>query len=290
MTTVYLNGEYVPREQAMIPADDRGFIFGDGIYEGVRSIDGKMFEWDAHAERMVKGLTGLLIELGAERVAALQAVCERLVRDNGLTEGDAFLYLQVTRGSAPRTHHFPPTGTPETVYIVATRLTIPKELREKGAKAVTYPDLRWQRCDWKTVNLLGSVLARQVAVEHGAYEAVLMRDGIVTEGAATNVFGVVNGVLRTHPLNAHILPGITRQVVVELIREHGFTLVETPMTEAELRGAEELFLCGTSTDVTPIVTLDGQSIAGGIPGPITVKLRESLEARLYQTAGAASQG
>jgi D-alanine transaminase len=290
MTTVYLNGEYVPREQAMIPADDRGFIFGDGIYEGVRSIDGKMFEWDAHAERMVKGLTGLRIEFGAERVAALQAVCERLVRDNGLTEGDAFLYLQVTRGSAPRTHHFPPTGTPETVYIVATRLTIPKELREKGAKAVTYPDLRWQRCDWKTVNLLGSVLARQVAVEHGAYEAVLMRDGIVTEGAATNVFGVVNGVLRTHPLNAHILPGITRQVVVELIREHGFTLVETPMTEAELRGAEELFLCGTSTDVTPIVTLDGQSIAGGIPGPITVKLRESLEARLYQTAGAASQG
>ncbi len=287
MTTVYLNGAYVPREQAMIPADDRGFIFGDGIYEGVRSIDGKMFEWDAHAERMVKGLNGLRIEFGAKRVAELKGVCEQLVRDNEIADGDAFLYLQVTRGSALRTHHFPPAGTPATVYAVATRLTIPRELREKGAKAVTYPDLRWQRCDWKTVNLLGSVLARQVAVEHGAYEAVLMRDGIVTEGAATNVFGVVNGVLRTHPLDQHILPGITRQVVIALIREHGFTLVETPMTEAELRGADELFLCGTSTDVTPIVTLDGTPVAGGTPGPITMKLRESLDARLYQAAGAA---
>ena len=287
MTTVYLNGEYVPRERALIPADDRGFIFGDGIYEGVRSIDGKMFEWDAHAERMVNGLNGLRVEFGAARVAELKGICEQLVRDNGLAEGDAFLYLQVTRGAAPRTHHFPPAGTPASVYVVATRLTIPRELRENGAKAVTYPDLRWQRCDWKTVNLLGSVLARQVAVEHGAYEAVLLRDGIVTEGAATNLFGVVNGVLRTHPLNQHILPGITRQVVVELIREHGFTLVETPMTEAELRGAEELFLCGTSTDVTPIVTLDGKPVANGTPGPITAKLRESLEARLYHSAVAA---
>ncbi len=287
MTTVYLNGEYLPRARALIPADDRGFIFGDGIYEGVRSIDGKMFEWDAHAERMVSGLNGLRIEFGAKRVAELKGVCERLVRDNGIAEGDAFLYLQVTRGSAPRTHHFPPVGTPATVYVVATRLLIPRELREKGAKAVTYPDLRWQRCDWKTVNLLGSVLARQVAVENGAYEAVLLRDGIVTEGAATNVFGVVDGVLRTHPLNQHILPGITRQVVVELIREHGFRLVETPMTEAELRSADELFLCGTSTDVTPIVVLDGRSVADGTPGAITTKLREALEARLYQTAGTA---
>lgn len=287
MTTVYLNGEYLPRARALIPADDRGFIFGDGIYEGVRSIDGKMFEWDAHAERMVNGLNGLRIEFGAKRVAELKGVCERLVRDNGIAEGDAFLYLQVTRGSAPRTHHFPPVGTPATAYAVATRLVIPRELREKGAKAVTYPDLRWQRCDWKTVNLLGSVLARQVAVENGAYEAVLLRDGIVTEGAATNVFGVVDGVLRTHPLNQHILPGITRQVVVELIREHGFRLVETPMTEAELRSADELFLCGTSTDVTPIVVLDGRSVADGTPGAITTKLREALEARLYQTAGTA---
>jgi D-alanine transaminase len=287
MTTVYLNGEYVPRERAMIPADDRGFVFGDGIYEGVRSVDGKLFEWDAHATRMLNGLNGIRIDFGAKRLAELKGVCERLVRDNGLAEGDAFLYLQVTRGSAPRTHHFPPVGTPATVYVVATRFVAPQEMREKGAKAVTYPDLRWQHCDWKTVNLLGSVLARQVAVEHGAYEAVLLRDGIVTEGAATNVFGVVNGVLRTHPLNQHILPGITRQVVVELIQEHGITLVETPMSEAELRSADELFLCGTTTDVTPIVTLDGKPVADGIPGPITAKLRESLEARLYQATGAA---
>jgi D-alanine transaminase len=286
MTTVYLNGQYLARERALIPADDRGFIFGDGIYEGVRAVDGRLFEWDAHAERMLNGLNGIRIDFGVMHVAELKGVCERLLHENDLNEGEAFLYLQVTRGAAPRTHHFPPIGTPATVYVTATRLVVPRNLRDQGAKAVTYPDLRWQRCDWKTVNLLGSVLARQVAIEAGAYEAILLRDGIVTEGAATNVFAVVGGVLRTHPLNEHILPGITRQVVVELIREQGYKLVETAITEAELRSAAEVFICGTSTDVTPIVSIDGAPVGGGVPGPMTSRLRDALEARLYQAADA----
>ena len=147
-----------------------------------------------------------------------------------------------------------PPGTPPTVYVCrvdgsSSRGTCARRAR----RAVTYPDLRWQRCDLKTVNLLGNVLARQVAAEAGAYEAILHRDGFVTEGAATNAFAVIDGVLRTHPLNQHILPGITRQVIVELMREHGIALVEEAVTESELRRAEELFVCGSTTDVTPVI-------------------------------------
>ncbi|MFI5245172.1 MAG: D-amino-acid transaminase [Gemmatimonadales bacterium] len=287
MTIVYLNGEFIPRERATVSVDDRGFIFGDGIYEGVRSVEGRMFEWDAHAGRMVNGLHGLRIEFGASRVAGLKDVCERLVHDNGLDGGDAFLYLQVSRGAAPRTHHFPPAGTPPTVYVAASKLVVPRHLRVQGATAVTYPDLRWQRCDLKTVNLLGNVLARQAATEAGAYEAILHRDGLVTEGAATNVFAVIDGALRTHPLDHHILPGITRKVILELIHEHGIGLVEVPVTEGELRRAEELFVCGSTTDVTPVILLDGEPVGAGAPGPVTRRLQALFESRLYAAVGAA---
>jgi D-alanine transaminase len=286
MTTVYLNGEFIAKERALISVEDRGFIFGDGIYEGVRAVDGRLFEWDAHAERMVNGLTGLRIPFGAARVAELKGVCERLVRDNGLSDAEAFLYIQVSRGAAPRTHYFPPAGTPPTVFATATKLVVPRELREQGATAVTYPDLRWARCDWKTVNLLGSVLARQAAAEAGAYEAILLQDGIVTEGAATNVFAVIGGVLRTHPLSHRILPGITRKVVVQLAAELAVPLVEDPVTEGELPRVDELFVVGSTTDVTPVVRLDGAPVADGRVGPTTKRLQEALMARMYATVGA----
>jgi D-alanine transaminase len=281
MTTVYLNGEYLPRERALIPIDDRGLIFGDGIYEGVRAIEGRLFEWPAHAERMVNGLAGLRIALGRERVAELDGVCLRLLRDNDLVHGEAFLYLAVTRGAAPRTHHFPPAGTPPTVLVTATRLVPRRELRQNGGNAITFEDMRWSRCDWKTLNLIGSVLARQAAAEAGAYEAILLRDGIVTEGAATTVFAVVDGLLRTHPLSPRILPGVTRQVVIDCIHELQIALREEPITETELRRADEIFLCGTSTDIIPVVRLDDRPVAGGLPGPVTARLRTALDARLY---------
>ena len=286
MSTVYLNGQFLPKERALISAEDRGFIFGDGIYEGVRSVEGRLFEWDAHAERMTNGLAGLRIPFGPDRVAALKGVCEHLVRDNGLGDGEAFLYLQVSRGAAPRTHYFPPAGTPPTVFATAARLAIPRDLREHGATAITHPDLRWARCDWKTVNLLGAVLARQAAFEVGAYEAILHRDGVVTEGAATNVFAVIDGVLRTHPLSHRILPGITRRVLVQLVPELGIQLSEEAITQRELPGVAELFVVGSTTDVTPVVTLDGKPISAGRVGPITKKLQEALMARMYATVSA----
>jgi D-alanine transaminase len=281
MTTVYLNGEYLPHERALISIDDRGFVFGDGIYEGLRAVDGRLFEWQAHADRMVDGLGGLRIDFSAERVAGFAAICDRLLRDNDLTTGDAFLYVEVTRGVAPRIHAFPPAGTPPTVFVSATRLVPRRDLQQHGAKAITHEDLRWARCDWKTVNLVGSVLARQAAVDAGAFEAILVRDGVVTEGASSTIFAVIDGMLRTHPLGHKILPSVTRKVVLACASEHRLPVREQAVTEAELRRATEIFLCGTANDVTPLVALDGHPVGTGTPGPITAKLRDALHARLY---------
>jgi D-alanine transaminase len=154
-------------------------------------------------------------------------------------------------------------------------------MRTKGAKGITYPDQRWARCDLKTVNLLGPVLARQAAAEAGAYEAILHRDGMVMEGAATNCFAVVGGVLRTAPLTNYILPGITRSVLIPLAKELGIACEERAITLRELPGVDELFVCGTTTDVQAIVTLDGAPIGSGAPGPITARLRDAFAAKLY---------
>lgn len=281
MSIVYLNGRFVPKAGALIPADDRGFIFGDGIYEVVRVIGGRIFAWDEHAVRLANGLAGLRISAHGADSATLRAVCERLVADNGLAAGEATVYLQVTRGAATRTHHFPPASTPTTVYASAGAFKVNADLRTKGGKAITYPDQRWARCDLKTVNLLGPVLARQAAAEAGAYEAILHRDGMITEGAATNCFAVIDGVLRTAPLSNYILPGITRHVLMQLVRELGIRCEERPFTLRELPMVAELFVCGTTTDVTPIVTLDERPIGDGQVGPITARLRDALAARLY---------
>ena len=286
MTTVYLNGEFIPKERATVSVEDRGFIFGDGIYEVVRVIDGRIFEWGAHAARMTRGLAGIRIGLEPAAVDALKGVCERLVADNGLSDGEATVYMQVSRGAAPRTHHFPPAGTRPTVYASASKFVVPRDQRDGGVKAITFPDFRWLRCDLKTVNLLGAVLARQAATEAGAYEAILLRDGIVTEGAATNAFAVVDGAIRTHPLGNLILPGITRQVVVDLMSENGIALVEKPVTQGELLRAAEIFLCGTTTDVTPVIALDGKPVGSGAPGPVAKRLQSLLDARMYAAVGA----
>lgn len=281
MKTVYLNGQYLPSSEAKISVEDRGFIFGDGIYEVVRVIEGKLFEWESHATRMANGLDGLRINKAGAESATLRAVCEKLVQDNGLTLGEATVYLQVSRGAAPRIHHFPAADTPTTIYASPSAFVPNMKMRQEGAKGITFPDVRWTRCDLKTVNLLGPVLARQAAAEAGAYEAIFHRDGVFTEGAATNAFFVVGGVLRTFPLSNYILPGITRRVLMELVVEQGIPVEERPVGLHEVPAIQELFVCGTTTDVQPIVMLDGRSVGSGTPGPITVALREALAKRLY---------
>ncbi len=187
----------------------------------------------------------------------------------------------MSRGAAPRTHHFPPGGSTSTVYASASRFVPNQDMRRNGAKGITYPDQRWARCDIKTVNLLGPVLARQAAAEAGAYEAILHRDGMVTEGAATTCFAVVDGVLRTAPLSNYLLPSITRAVLMTLIRGAGIRHEERAFTLMDLKRASEVFVCGTTTDVQAIVTLDGQPVGNGAVGPVTAQVRELLNAKLY---------
>ena len=281
MPRVFLDGEYLDREQARLPLDDRGFLFGDGVYEVSRVVRGRVFQADAHWRRLSEGLRALAIDIAGhldrERLDGLYA---RLIEENGLADGDATVYLQVTRGAAARTHGFPPPGTRPTIFASAAAFRIPRPAREEGLAAITQPDIRWARCDIKSVNLLPNVLAKQRAIEAGAFEAIFLRDGVVTEGASSNVFGVIDGVLRTYPLSNYILPGVTRGVVLQIAGELGIEVRERPILAEELPALDELFATGTATDVQPLVRLDDRPVGNGRPGPIATALREALEQRM----------
>jgi D-alanine transaminase len=278
---VYLNGSYLPAEAAQLSALDRGFVFGDGVYEVWRVVNGRLFEAERHLERLERGLRELRIRPpDAADVDGLRTIAERLLRENGLVDGHATFYVQVTRGVAPRTHHFPAAGTRPTIFAYTAALKSLDQDRRTGARAITRPDVRWLRCDIKTIQLLPNVLAKQAAVEAGAFEAIFVRDDVATEGTHSNLFAVLNGELRTHPANHLILPGVTRDVVLELARELGIPCREQPVMEAELRWVEELFFTGTTTDVLPVVRVDDFEIGNGRPGPIAAALYEALVQRM----------
>jgi D-alanine transaminase len=278
---VYLNGSYLPAESAYLSALDRGFVFGDGVYEVWRVVNGRLFEAERHRERLERGLRDLRIGPpdGAD-ADGLRTIAEQLLRENGLLDGHATFYVEVTRGAAPRTHQFPPAGTRPTVFAYTAPLKSLEQERRSGARAITQPDVRWLRCNIKTIQLLPNVLAKQAAVEAGAFEAIFVRDGIAMEGTHSNLFAVLNGELRTHAANHLILPGVTRDVVLELARELEIPCREQPVTEAELGWVEEVFFTGTTTDVLPVVKVDDFVIGDGKPGPIAGALYEALVARM----------
>jgi len=274
---VYLNGAILPRAEARVSVEDRGFVFGDGVYEVLRAINGRLFATRFHNERLERSLNGIRITLnGGDSPARFVEIGSQLLRENNLTQGEAIVYMQVTRGATTRAHAFPPPGTKPTVYISVARFTPYTEFARDGATAISHPDLRWGRCDLKTLNLLPNVLAAQVAKERGAFEAMLVRDGVVTEGAKTNFFGVVNGTLRTHPCDNHILPGITRSVLGDLAGRLSIGLDETPISVSEIPLLSELFLTGTTTDVMPVVRLDDKPVGSGRPGELTRRLQKVL--------------
>jgi D-alanine transaminase len=278
---VYLNGEYVGREQAVVPVDDRGFLFGDGVYEVVRVARGQLFESERHWRRLARSLDGVQIRRPPGLDApALDEIAARLLDENGLADGNALVYLQVTRGAAVRTHHFPPEGTRPTVFASVGPFTPPDAVRARGAAAITYPDIRWARCDLKTVNLLPNALAKQRAVDAGADEAVFVRDGVVTEGASTNVFAVFGGEVRTYPASNYILPGVTRDVVLELAGELRIPVRLAPILLDELPAADEIFLTSTTNDVMPVARVDGRPVGSGRPGPVAQRLFAALVERM----------
>lgn len=278
---VYLNGAYIDKAAAQVSVDDRGFVFGDGVYEVIRALGGRLFASDRHLRRLERGMRELELRWpdGLD-AAGLGAVGERLLQENRLTDGEATVYAQITRGVAPRTHAFPPPDTAPTVYVAASRFRPPDELRAGGATAITVEDLRWGRCDLKTIQLLPNALAKQRAAGAGAFDAIQVRDGVVTEGANTNVFAVVDGVARTHPADRRILAGITREIVLELARELGLPAREEPVAQSDLSRASEVFLTGTTTDVMPVVQLDGRPVGSGRTGPTAQRLHAKLLERM----------
>jgi D-alanine transaminase len=279
--TVYLNGQYLNAEDAKISVLDRGFIFGDGVYEVWRVVDGKLFEHARHDRRLRRGLKSLEIDVESRAIDGLAVVADRLLRENDLLQGEGTFYVEITRGAAPRTHAYPPAGTKPTILGMVSKFEVPHAARAAGMKAITQPDTRWLHCDIKTVQLLPNCMAKQKASVAGALEAIFIRDGIVTEGTHTSVLGVKNGELLTHPLGPLILPSVTRELILEIARELNVPVRERGFTEEELFQLDELFVSGTTTDVTPIVDVDGRRIGAGKPGPVSKQLYAGLQARLY---------
>jgi len=266
---VYLNGVFLPPEQAQVSVFDRGFVFADGVYEVIPAYGGRPFRLPQHLARLDNSLAGIRLP-NPMSSRDWQAVLARLVEAGG--SEDQSVYLQVTRGPAPRDHAFPKQATP-TVFAYSQTLKYPDPAQlAAGVAAITVPDIRWQRCDIKAIALLPNVLMRQQATEQGAAEAILLRDGLMTEGSASNIFVVLKNTLVTPPKGPFILPGVTRDLALELARAHGLACAERAVTEAELRSAEELMLSSSTKELLPITRLDGQSVGNGKPGLLHARL------------------
>jgi D-alanine transaminase len=268
---VHLNGEYVPAEAARLSPFDRGFLFADGVYEVARFFRGRPYRLAEHVERLQEGLHALRLDADA---ALYAEVSQRLLAENRLLESDAIVYAQVTRGAAPRTHAFPPPGTPPTVFAFA-RASDPSPPPEASA-AILVPDERWGRCNIKSVMLLPNVLAAQKAKEENAVDAILVRDGLALEATKANVFIVSGGVVRTAPNGPWILPGVTRGAVIDAARRLGHAVEERAFTVPRMLAADEVFLASTSLWTHPLTRIDGKPIGTGQPGPVTAMLRDEL--------------
>lgn len=270
----YVNGQYQPHGQATIHVEDRGFQFADGVYEVWSVFDGRLADFDGHMTRLHRSLNELRIDIPMTR-EALSRVLNETVRRNRVREG--LVYIQVTRGTARRDHPFPPEGTPPSVVITARSLPLSKgdSAAKKGVAVVTHPDIRWGRCDIKTVGLLPNVLAKQAAKERGAAEAWMVDEmGLVTEGSSTNAWIVdEDGKLRTRDTQANILQGITRAAVMALIAGEGLELEERAFSVDEAKRAREAFYTSASGFVMPATSIDGVKIGNGMPGPIATRLR-----------------
>lgn len=270
----YVNGVYQPHGQAVIHIEDRGFQFADGVYEVWAVFDGLLADYKGHLDRLHRSLNELKIPIPMSK-AALGVVVRETVRRNRVRNG--LCYIQITRGTAPRDHAFPKDTAPS-VVVTAKSVDLAKgeTLATKGAAGVTRPDIRWGRCDIKTVGLLPNVLAKQAAREAGAYECLLYDEmGLITEGSSTNAWIVdENGKLRTRDIQSNILRGITRAAILKLVAKEKIELDERPFSVEEAKRAREVFVTAASSFVMPIVSLDGTRIGTGKPGPVATRLRE----------------
>lgn len=273
---VYLNGQFLPETEALVPVTDRGFIFGDGIYEVIPAYGGRLFRLHEHLQRLANSLAAIRLANPLSE-GEWVALLDELVSRNG--GGEQSVYLQLTRGSAPRDHAFP-DGAPATIFASSSPLkAVSAELLEAGVATISLDDFRWQNCHIKAISLLPNILLRQQAVDAGAHEAILVRDDVVTEGAASNVFIVKDGRIKTPPKGPFLLPGITRDLVLELAQANGLDCEEASFSLAELQQADEIWLSSSTKEILPITQLDGKTISGGKPGPVWQQMYQLYQAK-----------
>jgi len=284
----YLNGQWLPLAEARVPVLDRGFLFADGVYEMIPIHGRTPLGLEAHLVRLEQSLAGLRIDKPLSRdewTAIVHGLRERVPADE--TAQSFGVYLQVTRGAgAKRAHVFPPAGTPPTVFAMINPVAeIPPAKLQGGLAAITAEDIRWDHCHWKTTALLANVLLQQRAVEAGADEAILLRDGRLTEGTQSNIYVVRDGIVLTPPLGPDILPGVTRQLMLDLAAEHGIELREETLDEAQLRSADEIWISSSTRGVLAITRLDGEPLGNGAergrPGPLWREMRGHYENFLH---------
>ncbi len=274
------NGTEMPLDDVRVSVMDRAFLFGDAIYEVLRVYGGRTWLHDEHFARFKRSLTQVQIPCDADR---LQGRVAQTLRNSGVDNG--IVYIQVTRGVAARTHHFPdfPVEPNELIYIKPIDVDPYAAYREGGASVITHSETRWARRDIKSVNLLANCLASQAAKEAGSIDAIFVADdGELTEGTHTSLFGVRDGQVLTSPTGPHILPGVTRRCVLNLAERAGVPVVEEPLRTHELSNIDELFLTGTTTELLPITKVDGQAIGNGKPGPITQRLYSAFGASVAE--------
>ncbi len=269
--TVYLNGSFIAENEACLSPNDRGFIFADGVYEVTKFYKGKAFRMADHLERLKRSLSETGIQF--TETDRLERISLDLLEKNNLQSEEAGVYWQITRGAHQRVHHFP-KNIEATLYAFAFPLPSATEKLQNGIKTILREDIRWQRCDIKSVSLLPNTMLYNEAVENGAGECLLVRDGFVTEATHSSVMAVKDGVLITRPLSNLILPGITRKVILELCAQHQIPFEERLFTTAELFDMDEVFICGTGSEIMPVVQIEEQMVGTGAPGAITRKLQQ----------------
>ena len=262
---VYLNGEYLPLNEAKVSVLDRGFIFGDGVYEVIPAYAGKILRFEHHMQRLQDSLDAVRISNPLSNQQWLEII-NKLIAATGLQ--DQYIYIHITRGVAYRDHRFPEDSKP-TIFVMSNILhPVDKKYLSDGIAAITLDDIRWQYCNIKAIALLPNILLRQQAVEQGAMEAILIRDGEMTEGAASNIFIVDDGVIKTPPKGKHLLPGITRDLVVELAHTHNMPIEEVAISEKEFLAADEIWLTSSTKEILPITKINDQQVGNGKPGAI----------------------
>lgn len=280
MSIVYLNGEYLPLDQAKISVMDRGFLFADGVYEVIPAYGGKLLRMQEHMQRLQNSLDAIRLENPLTNTQ-WQEITEKLLlkNPNSGPGDDKYVYLQVTRGVAAKRNHGFPDEVNQTVFMMVSEMApVNKEELRPGVSAITLDDIRWKACNVKSISLLGNILLRQQAHDNDAAEAILINEGLVTEGAASNVFAVIDNVLVTAPAGSRLLPGITRDLIIELAAENKITCEQRDFTEAELIAASEIWFTSSTKEILPVIELNGKAVANGRSGPIWEKMIDIYQA------------